>query len=97
MNYESLLFLSLISVYSFIAGCTFSSVLTGMRLTAIATGDRERCKPCTYFWTLILSVIWPLTLLIALLRKNRQKVDIEQLQRMSRLLHETLKKSDSQK
>ena len=97
MNLEQPLFLSLISVYSFIAGFTFSSVLTGMRLTAIATGGRERCKPCAYFWSLILSITWPLTLLVALLRRNRQKVDIEQLQRMARLLHETLQTPDNQK
>ena len=95
MNLDSPLFLSLISVYSFIAGCMFAGILTGRRLTKMVTGDREGFALGMYIGSLILSFIWPLTLLVALLRKNRQKVDIEQLQKMARLLHETLQRPDS--
>ena len=94
MNLDSPLFLSLISVYSFIAGCMFAGVLTGRRLTKMVTGDRSGFALGMYIWSLILSVLWPLTLLIALLRRNRQKVDIAELERMARLLNETLTKSN---
>lgn len=92
MYLDSLLFLSLIGGYSFMAGCVFSGVLTGRRLTKMVTGDREGFALGNYIWSFILSLIWPLTILIALLRRNRQKVDIEQLQKMASLLHEIIQK-----
>ena len=72
----------------------FAGVLTGRRLTKMVTGDRSGFALGMYIWSLILSVLWPLTLLIALLRRNRQKVDIAELERMARLLNETLTKSN---
>ena len=95
MSLDSPLLLSLISVYSFIAGCMFAGMLTGRRLTKMFASDRSGFTLGTYFWSLILSAIWPLTLLITLLRRNRQKVDIEQLEKMARLLHETLQKPNT--
>ena len=95
MNLDSPLFLSLISVYSFIAGCVFTGVLTGRRLNKMLAGDRGSFALAAYFWSLILSVFWFITLPIALLRRNRQKVDLQELERMARLLHETLQKPNS--
>ena len=95
MSLDSPLFLGLISVYSFIAGCMFAGVLTGRRLTLMVTGDRSGITLSTYIWSFILSILWFITFSVALLRRNRQKVDIVELEKMARLLHETLRKPGS--